>query len=163
MARRSLAALLACGAVQKVCAYAPLPPHKPPHPPHPFNPPIAFATAIRCAAAQDSACKPLGGALTRALARSGEGGPPIRDTPVGEAGTTTFTINWLTDIDPLAQCNDVRSRYVAACCACADQRYIHSAIRQGSPAAYYYAPGYGSAADLWVVYLEGSVRAQTRA
>ena len=31
-----------------------------------------------------------------------------------------------------------------------------------SPAAYYYASGYGSAADLWVVYLEGSVRARTR-
>ena len=65
--------------------------------------------------------------------RSGEGGPPIRDTPVGEPGTTTFTINWLTDVDPLAQCND------------------------GSPAAYYYAKGTGSSADLWVVYLEGSM------
>ena len=52
---------------------------------------------------------------------------------MGEPGTTTFTINWLTDIDPLAQCND------------------------GSPAAYYYAKGTGSSADLWVVYLEGSM------
>jgi len=27
----------------------------------------------------------------------------------------------------------------------------------GSPAAYYYAPGSGSSAHLWVVYLEGSM------
>ena len=47
-ARRGLAALLACSALHAAVAYAPLPPHKPPHPPHPFNPPIPFATAIRC-------------------------------------------------------------------------------------------------------------------
>jgi hypothetical protein len=52
--------------------------------------------------------------------RSGEGGPPIQDTVVGTPGTTTFTLNWLTDVDPLAVCND------------------------GSPAAYYFAPGSGS-------------------
>ena len=130
MARCGLVAcLLACGAVH--ASFPPLPPHKPPHPPHPFNPPIAFATAIRCGTAH--ALQALA-ALTRALARrSGEGGPPIRDTPVGEPGTTTFSLNWLTDIDPLAQCND------------------------GSPAAYYYAKGTGSSAHLWVVYLEGSM------
>jgi hypothetical protein len=52
---------------------------------------------------------------------SGEGGPPVGDTPVGTLGTSTLTLNWLTAIDPLAVCND------------------------GSPAGYYFAPGTGDA------------------
>ena len=46
-----VACLLAC-LLAVHAGYPPLPPHKPPHPPHPFNPPIPFATAIRCAAAR---------------------------------------------------------------------------------------------------------------
>lgn len=130
--------------------YPPLPPKAPHPPPYPPKPPIPFATAIRCACETWEALHPIArwnapasrqrlAPLTRALrcvlatdARagapppflltwtSGEGGPPIRDTPVGWPGVTTFNVNWLTDTDPLAQCND------------------------GSPAAYYYAPGVGS-------------------
>ena len=67
---------------------------------------------------------------------SGEGGPPIRDTPVGTPGTSTMYMHSLLDVDPMAVCND------------------------GSPAAYYYAAGTGSGAFHWLVYLEGSVRAR---
>jgi hypothetical protein len=130
-----LALLAACCAARGAMGYAPHPPKPPPPPP---KAPKMFATAIRCALSHAllPACALFRWqrtCLTRAHARthtrparlacahcSGEGGPPIQDTPVGTAGTTTFTLQWLTDIDPLAVCND------------------------GSPAAYYYAPGSGS-------------------
>ena len=44
-----------------------------------------------------------------------------------------MTLYYLNDIDPLATCND------------------------GSPAGYYFAEGSGSSANLWIVYLEGSM------
>ena len=64
---------------------------------------------------------------------SGEGGPPIEDTPVGTTGTSTLQLYYLNNVDPLATCND------------------------GSPAGYYFAPGSGSMANYWLVYLEGSM------
>jgi hypothetical protein len=68
---------------------------------------------------------------------TGEGGPPIRDTPVGTPGTSTMFMHSLMTVDPLAVCND------------------------GSPAAYYLAEGSGTGAFHWLVYLEGSVRARS--
>ena len=50
---------------------------------------------------------------------------------MGTPGTSTLTLVYLADVDPLATCND------------------------GSPAGYYFAPGSGSSSNLWVVYLEG--------
>jgi hypothetical protein len=67
---------------------------------------------------------------------TGEGGPPVGATPVGAMGTSTLTLTSLTDVDHDAVCND------------------------GSPAGYYFAPGTGEGANLWLVYLEGSVRAR---
>ena len=65
---------------------------------------------------------------------TGEGGPPVGATPVGSMGTSTLTLTSLADVDRDAVCND------------------------GSAAGYYYAPGTGEGANLWLVYLEGSVR-----
>jgi hypothetical protein len=60
----------------------------------------------------------------------GLGGPPAGFTPVGTPGTSTMVQNSLQNVDPLAVCND------------------------GSPGAYYFAPGSGEQANVWLVYLE---------
>lgn len=89
---------------------------------------------------------------------NGDGGPPIGLTPVGAPGTTTFTQVMLTD--PLAVCNDgtqctalKSSRHSRGTFRAFCQRVTH--VHRIPAAAYYWAPGSGSSADIWVVYLEG--------
>jgi hypothetical protein len=89
------------------------------HTPRPASPPPApkfFATSIRCASITPRRPYLAERALTLA-ARSGEGGPPIQDTPVGTPGTSTMTLYYLNEIDPLATCNDGASAVQPAHCA----------------------------------------------
>ena len=39
---------------------------------------------------------------------SGLGGTPIGLTPIGQSGTTTMDVNWLTSTDPDAVCNGAK-------------------------------------------------------
>lgn len=64
---------------------------------------------------------------------TGLGAPPLGDTPVNAPGVSVMTENSLAHVDQLAVCND------------------------GSPAAYYFAPGSGDGANTWLVYLEGAM------
>jgi Pectinacetylesterase len=60
-------------------------------------------------------------------------GVPVDEWPSSDESVSTLTLSSLSSVDPLAVCND------------------------GTPGAYYYAPGQGSGSSLWLVYLEGSM------
>jgi hypothetical protein len=64
---------------------------------------------------------------------TGLGAPPLGDTSVNTPGVSIMYMNSLANVDPLAVCND------------------------GSPAAYFFAPGSGDGANTWLVYLEGAM------
>ena len=93
------------------------------------NSPACDASCLQAAAPSHPA---------RALCRAEpENNTPLNARPVtyiGTPGTSTLSVEWLDDIDSNAVCND------------------------GSPAAYYFAPGSGDGANTWLVFLEVRLR-----